>query len=128
MKNKHKKSLWNTLTRFSLIIGIIVAILSGVVYCTNIYDRFSGNVSQASQQISSNNSIVQIQSGTNNIQNFVLKERSSKQSTTKTILFFWCLSNLSILIFGYLIIKLFFDFCIKTSKKQRKKNIKYKKL
>ena len=69
MRSKQKKSR-NILKKVSLIIGFVIMILSGVVYCTNIYDWFTN---KPIQNILST-PISQIQNGTNNVQNITINE------------------------------------------------------
>ena len=78
MRVKHKKLLWDIFTRISLVIGIIIAILSGVVYCTNIYDWFTNKPIQQTTRPP----ISQIQNGTNNVQNISINESKENNRTT----------------------------------------------
>ena len=57
-------------------------ILSGIVYCTDIYDWITGN---SSHKIVSNFPINQIQNGTNNVQNITINEskEANKAPTTQ---------------------------------------------
>ena len=78
MKNKQKKSR-NILKKVSLIIGLVIMILSGTVYRTNIYDWFTN---KPTQQTTSSPLISQIQNGTNNVQNISINESKENNRTT----------------------------------------------
>lgn len=68
--------------KFSIGIGLIVGILTIILYGINIYDRFMNNINQKSQIIP-NNQIMQVQNGTNNVQNITINQPlESKPSKT----------------------------------------------
>ncbi|MBD5398789.1 hypothetical protein HDR60_04785 [bacterium] len=57
---KNKKNIWKNIKKISVIISLIIMILSGIIYCTNIYDWINKNTNKCSSI-----SINQNQSGNN---------------------------------------------------------------